>query len=250
MKSRILFLLITFFVGSITVDAQEENNSKNFGQVINIGFGYGYELPALDLKDRYGNNLEAMLSLELMNNSNWVFGVEGSMKFGTKVKEDVLEYLRIQDNKLLGADHAIAETYFRERGVYLGANIGKLFPLNNTNRSGIRASLGAGMLAHKVRIVDENNSMPQIFDDYGKIYDRLARGLALKQYLGYEFFGDPRSIHFKIGLEITEGFTKEIRAVQSALNQDANRLDMYIGIKGTWFLSFYSENYESPEIYY
>lgn len=233
---------------------QDDASSIDFryAPITNVGIGYGYEFVHGDISDRFGNNFDLSSSVERITSKNFLFGIEGSFKFGSDVKEDVLNYLRIHKDNILGADNGLSEVYFREQGLYLGATLGKIITFNESSRSGLRISLGAGMLAHKIRLIDENYSLPQIENDYGKGYDRLTRGWAIKEFIGWQHISDDRRINFRIGIEFTQGFTKEIRAVNFDTGEkpSGNRFDGFIGIKGMWNLPFYSENVEAPEIFY
>ena len=218
----------------------------------NLSFGYGIEFPLADLSDRFGRNFKFTLGAERMTGSNWIFGLEFSYMFGDTVKQDVISNLRLSNGEILGADNAYAEVFTRQRGVFMGANIGKLIPLSSESRSGIRITAAAGVLAHYIRIQDEARSLPQIENDYLKGYDRLTRGLAFRQFVGYQHVTESKRVNFYIGLEFTQGFTTSVREVNfdTGLPTDkTRRFDGLIGLKAAWVLPFF-DDFEDAEVFY
>lgn len=229
----------------------EEQSFLNIGMT-NFSFGYGIEFPFGDLDDRFSTNLKFTLGAERMTSSNWIFGLEFSYMFGDTVKEDVLSNLRLPNGDILGADNAYAEVFTRERGLFIGANFGKLFPFSKNKRSGLRVTAAAGFLVHYVRIQDEARSLPQIENDYLKGYDRLTRGLAFRQFVGYQHVSESKRVNFYIGLEFTQGFTSSVREVNfdTGLPTDkSGRFDGLIGLKAAWILPFF-DDFVDEEVFY
>ena len=241
------FLLSSLIITLATYSWAQQSSPS----ILNIGLGYGYEMPVGDLSDRFGNNFEIGYKVDWVTPKNWIIGIDGGFKFGTDVKEDPLAIFRVSDGRLLGADHAWAETYFRKRGVFIGVALGKIFPLSG-GRSGIRVHLTPGLMTHHIRLVDESSSLAQIDEDYRHGYDRLTRGLAMKQYVGYQHLSADKRVNFSIGIESTLGYTKQVRKYnfgETAIANTDNRFDGYIGIKATWFLPFYGDTV-AEDIYY
>src|SRR5690606_10623621 len=125
-----------------------------------------------------------------------------------KVKEDVLAGIRGPDGLLISNDRSVADIQLRERGFYVGGHLGKLFRLSDFNpKTGIRLTVGAGVLQHQIRLQEEVNvSVSAISGDYKKGYDRLSNGLALNQFIGYQHFSLNRRINFYAGFEFTQAF--------------------------------------------
>ena len=239
-------------VSTISSNAQDvEKNFMNMGMT-NFSFGYGIEFPFGDLADRFSDNLRFTVGAERMTGSNWIFGLEFSYMFGDTVKEDVLTNIRLNNGEILGADNGYAEVFTRQRGLFLGANFGKLIPFNSESRSGLRITAAAGLLAHYIRIQDEASSLPQIEGDYIKGYDRLTRGLAFRQFIGYQHVTENKRVNFYIGLEFTQAFTKSIREINFDTGLPTNkdsRFDGLIGLKAAWILPFF-DGYVDEEIFY
>lgn len=85
-------------------------------------------------------------------------------------------YWRTPEGDIIGNDRLLASVVLRKRGYYFGGLVGKLFTFNE-KRSGIRLTLGAGLLRHWIRIQDDNSSVPELTGDYKKGYDRLTGSL-------------------------------------------------------------------------
>ena len=230
----------------------EVNEGFNKVGITALSFGYGVEYPGGDLADRFSRNLKFTLGAERMTKSNWIFGIEYSFMFGDTVKEDVLAPLRLSNGRILGSDNAYSEVLLRQRGMFLGVNIGKTFTFREESRSGLRVTGAVGLLAHYIRIVEDSRGTPQIEGPYLQGYDRLSRGLAFREFVGYHHISDDKRINFYIGLEFTQGFTKHIRAIDfdSGLppNQDT-RFDSLISLKAAWILPFF-DDYVDEQVFY
>jgi len=249
---KILFFICLFLVASSSVKSQDETKSFMKIGMTNFSFGFGTEFPIGDLKDRFSDNLKFTLGAERITKTNWIFGLEFSYMFGDTVKEDVLAPLRISNGEVLGSDHAYADVFTRERGAFFGVNIGKLIPFNKKSRSGLRVTGAFGLLAHYVRIQDDARSLPQIEGDYLKGYDRLTRGFALREFIGYQHVTESKRVNFYIGLEFTQGFTTAIREVNFDSGLPTNkesRFDGLIGLKAAWILPFFND-YVDEEVFY
>ncbi len=238
----------------ITSGLYAQNTELNKGHGILLNFTFGGQLPGSDLADRFGPNLSIGSGIEyLTEKNNLIFGLEGHYLFGSDVKEDVLASLRTPEGEIIGNDKSYADIQLRERGLYIGALVGKLFSVSEKNpRAGLRVALGAGLLQHKIRIQDDPfRAVPQLLDDYKKGYDRLTNGLALRQFIGYQILSANRRTNFYIGLECTQGFTQSRRDFNfdTRMQDTARRLDLLFGIHAAWVLPFYFGKTAS-EIYY
>jgi len=253
---RNIFLLI-FLLSFATGYSQKSDRSVNDENFLNIGmknlsFGYGMEFPFGELADRYSSNLKFTVGAERITKSNWIYGIEFAFMFGDTVKEDPLAPLRLSNDELLGADNAYADVFLRQRGAFLGVNFGKIISLKKNSRSGLRITGAIGLLAHKIRIVDESRSLPQIEEQYLKGYDRLTRGFALREFVGYQHISEDKRINFYIGLEFTQGFTKHVRAINfdTGLPPDPSpRFDGLVSLKAAWVLPFF-DDFVDEQIFY
>jgi hypothetical protein len=212
-------------------------------------FALGGHLPGGDLKDRFGINGSLGAGTEFISRKNWVVGLEGAFIFGSKVKEDPLSILRTPSGDIIGNDRSIATTRYQERGMYIGASIGKLIIMSE-KRAGLRLTLGGGWSQHRIRVFDDSRSVVQIKGDYKKGYDRLCGGPALQQFIGWQQVGQGRSMSWLIGFEFNQAFTQTRRDwdFTEMRKMEGNRLDLRFGVRVAWTLPFYTGYAE--EIYY
>lgn len=245
-KGWALFFLCLLLIG-VSVNAYSQKDRSNEYTVLLFNVNFGGQIPAGDLSDRFGSNSSIGGGLQVITEkNNWIFGLNGFNLFSKNVKEDVLASLRDSDGFILGSGGAgqggYAAVFLRERGFYAGGYAGKLFSISQKNkRSGIRATLGMGLLQHKVRIQDESDNADQLSGDLAKGYDQLTNGLALQQFIGYQFLSKSRGINFFAGLELTEAFTKNRRDFNfSTQSRDTNsRFDVLLGFRVGWSIAFY-----------
>ncbi len=247
------FILCFLFL-SLRVAAFAQSSELNKGNGLLVHISYGAQLPAGDLSDRFGISTSIGGGLDFITDkNNLLVGIEGSYQFGDNVKEDVLAGLRTPDGFIIGNDRSYADIQLRQRGFYIGGLIGKLFTLSKNNyRSGIRLTLGAGLLQHKIRIQeDPSRFVPQLSDVYKKGYDRLSNGFSLNQFIGYQLLASNKRVNFYAGFEFIQGFTQNRRNFNfDTLSQDTSkRLDLYFGLRLGWTLPFYMGT-AANEIYY
>ena len=239
----LLFLALLFCSNTHLLAQVEYDSDTNSGGVLLAGLTYGGHIPGGDLADRFGKAFDLGLGIDYISKNNWIFGLEGLLLFGQEVKEDVLASLRTPDGGIIGNTRSYANVELRERGLYFGAVVGRLISLSSTNkRSGIRLTLGGGLLQHKIRIQDDPQSfVPQLDDEYKKGYDRLSNGLAFTEYIGYQLLSNNRLINFHAGFEFRQAFTKSRRDFNfdTRMKEEDNRLDLTFGFKVGWFLPFY-----------
>lgn len=243
---RLIFILGLLLI-TVQIHAQRNRyyqvQRSNEGNILLINAFYGLHFPGGDLKDRFGNNFSPGGSVDFLTKQNLIIGLQTNFMFGSNVNTDVLENLRNDEGMIFGNDGGIAEVRLRERGLYAGAHIGKIFSLSDANkRSGLRLTLGGGYLQHKIRIQDD----PQVFvstlnDEYKKGYDRLSSGFALTEFIGYQYLSTSRRVNFMLGLELTQAFTQGRRSYNFDTRErdDAQRLDFLYGIRIGWTLPLY-----------
>jgi hypothetical protein len=259
MKFQKFTLIIIGLVFSMDIFAQKFPNhpdtdtkeiERHKGKALLLHIGYGVQLPALDMKKRYGWNNTLGGGLEFMPKSNWIFGLDGHFIYGTKVKEDPIKHIRTDSNYIINSERTIASVVFKERGFYMGAHVGKLFTFGSDARRGLRVTLGAGYLQHKIKIQDDSRAVTQLTGEYLKGYDRLNGGLAFNQFIGYQLLGKARTVNFYAGFEFNEGFTHNLRSWDFELKKELveQRFDLRYGFRFGWFLPFYAR--KARDIYY
>lgn len=223
-------ILILLCIGFSGLQAQDGPNIYNH---LGLNIKYGLNVPNGDLSDRFGLFNEAGVGLQYyLSQKKLYFNVEADFFFGSEVKEDVISPLRISNGvNVLGVDGTYARIILRMRGSYFGFMFEKLFAANEYDR-GWRVGLGAGLFAHKVRLQDDSNSVPQVKNDYAKGYDHRTLGPALRERIAYNYVNNAQRIYFSVGLEFSQAFTKNIRAINydSGTAESENRLDLSIGL--------------------
>lgn len=248
MKSVIFGVFFLFF----STICESQINKTNKDGVLLPHVDYCFHWKALDYADRFGPSNAIGLGLDYMTDKNWIYGIDWSLHFGTKVYEDVLSGIRDKNGEVLGNDIYFGNVVYKERGMTSTLYIGKLIPLfKSNNRSGIKLSIGGGYIQHNIKIQDDLETLTQVKGDYKGGYDRLTRGFLLKEFIGYQHLGKNRLINFQIGMEFCQGFTKNIRAINYNTKTSETKLrnDFYYGIKASWYLPFYIGE-KGEELYY
>lgn len=252
---RSLFLLPLALALSLPAFAQQrfpehpEAVKRNEGQAILLHIAFGTHLPAADMARRFGQDGSMGLGLEWMTANNFLLGAEGHYFFGGESKEDPLAILRTPEGNIIGNDQYVATISLKQRGFYAGGMLGKLFTFGE-KRSGLRITLGAGLLRHKIRLQDDSQSVGAIAGEYAKGYDRLTGGLALNQFVGWQHLSNNRRSNWMIGFEFNQGFTQSLRDWDfSTMGKlEGSRTDLRFGIRATWTLPFYLGN--ADNLYY
>jgi hypothetical protein len=232
------------------INAQEENLSER-SKIFSFNIGYGIEAPGGDLSERYGSNLKFSLGSQYLTGDNLVFELDFNLMFGNNVNEDPLSIFRNSNNSLIAANGDQADVFTRQRGLFIGGIVGKIFSKPN-KQSGLRIAGGAGVLSHNLRFLDESAGFFQINGNYVKGYDRLTRGFALKQQLGYELHSKDGRINLNLVFEFTQGFTKNVREYQfdTGIQDKGRRLDLLYGLRATWMLPLIKRSVNAKPIYY
>lgn len=224
--------------------AQGQKNTYNTGYGILVNMSYAFQVPGGDLLDRFGNNTNVAIGVDYISKEqNWIIGLEGQYLFGSQVKENVLQNLLTPDGFLIGNDRAYADISLRQRGFYIGGVVGRLIAFSDTRRrTGLRITVGSGLLQHKIRVQeDPARFVPQVADDYKKGYDRLTNGLAFTQFVGYQMLSENKRLNLFAGIEAMQAFTKSRRDFDfdTRMKDERSRLDLLFGVRVGLVLPFY-----------
>jgi hypothetical protein len=253
MKRRLLFLFCipVFCIVNCFHASAQFNVRDSSVSFFMIGGTFAYQIPGGDIADRFGNNFNVGGTFQWKTKKNWIFGIDGNFLFGDDVKENnILEKISTSQGYIIGEGGFYADVVLYERGLMFQAKGGKIFPFIGPNpNSGLMATLGVGLLQHKIRIEDKGNTAPQLSDEYKKGYDRLTNGLSLTQFLGYANFGNHRLVNFQAGFEFTEAFTKSRRNYDfdTMTHDDKSRFDLLVGVRVAWIIPLYKR---TPREYY
>lgn len=212
---------------------------------------YSFQFPGGDLSKRFVSNNAIGLGYLYKTSKNWLFGADGFFMFRDTIKETgILDSITTSDGNIIDGNGIYAEVHLYERGFNMGFKAGKLFPMWGPNKnSGIVLLGGMGLLQHKIRIENRDNTASQITGDYKKGYDRLTNGLALSQFIGYMYLGNSKLVSFYAGVEIVEAFTQNRRSYDFDLMGPDNtkRMDLLYSIKVGWIIPLYKR---SPDAFY
>lgn len=212
---------------------------------------YSYQLPAADLSKRFLPDNAIGAGYLYKTKKNWLFGADGFFMFRDTIKETgILDSITTSDGNIIDGNGIFAEVQLYERGFHMSMKAGKLFPVWGPNpNSGLVVLGGIGLLQHKIRIENRDNTAPQIGEEYRKGYDRLTNGLALSQFFGYMYLGNSRLVSFYAGIELVEAWTQNRRSYNFDLMGPDNtkRFDMLYTIKVGWIIPLYKR---SPDAFY
>jgi len=213
---------------------------------------YSYQFPGGDLAVRYGSNSSIGGGFLVKTKSNWLIDVEGNYQFGSSVKnqDSLLKPISTSEGFIIDANGKIGDVILYMRGYNFFFRFGKLFPWVGPNpNSGFTLMAGAGYLQNKMRILNPDNTVPQLQGDYKKGYDRLNSGFAVSGSIGYLFMSTNRLLNFSLAFEFIQAWTKGKREIDFNTGEpDLGKLSsQYYGIKATWNIPLYRR---SPKEYY
>ena len=208
-----------------------------------IGVTAAYQFPEGDMADRFGNNMNVGALFQWKFKSNWTAGIEGDFLFGDNVRENnILNKYMTPDGNIIDGNGSYSDVSLSERGLKIELKGGKIFPLFGPNKnSGLMTTVGVGYLEHKIYIDSFGNPIPYLEGDYRNGYDRLTTGTSLTEFLGYMNFSNSKLVNFYVGFEITQGFTKNRRAMNFDTGEKDNksRLDILYGFRLGWVFPIY-----------
>ncbi|MDR2835525.1 MAG: hypothetical protein LBV69_04910 [Bacteroidales bacterium] len=242
-------IIFTLLLINLTCFAQIKDSSINIWQ---FEINYSFQFPAGDMGSRFGYNSTIGAGLTYKLKSNWIFGIEASYLFGNIVKDStILDNLKTESGNILNRDGEYGYIKFSESGFYAGIKVGHLFAFNKPNKnSGILVNLGGGFLQHKILIENKDNNIPSITGNYKKGYDRLSNGLALREFVGYQYLSSNKYLNFYAGFEFYQAWTQCRRSINfDTMQQDVSkRHDFLFGIRVGWILPIYKRT--PDEFYY
>jgi hypothetical protein len=249
------FFLLVFLLAGFSAFAQDDifgGNKVPARKGIVIGLNGGIDLPAADMASRFGTSVRVGPSFMYKTMSNWMFGVKGDFFFGNQVREDSLMYnIRDRDGSFINKNSQRVNAGLFERGYMIGLQAGKIIPLAKANpNNGLLLLTGAGFMQHKITITDLDKQIAQVSGEYKKGYDRLANGIYLEQFIGYNRFDPGGLLNFHIGLDVVAGFNQGRRNYLYDVQRPGNekRFDLLFGIRGGLYIPVFHQ--KSEELYF
>lgn len=221
-------------------------------QMTQIRISYAAQFPSGHLKETFGWNSNLSLGAEFKFQSNWAIGIRGSFLFGNKVKKNnILKFFEAENGAAINDQGSGSIIIKQERGISAFLYGEKLFPFLTTNKnSGFVVNIGAGFLAHKIRLDWRDGEVYQLKNDLDKGYDRLSMGFATTGFIGYTYLSKSRLLNFFGGFTYTVGFTHNMRGFNYDTRSYDNALhtDILYGFRVGWILPLYKRS--SDEYYY
>ncbi|NVK27102.1 MAG: hypothetical protein HWE14_03605 [Flavobacteriia bacterium] len=249
MRRRLL--LIALFFSTLSFAQVNVRDSLVQGWLIHISASYN--MKGGDFSEHFLPNFSIGGDLQYKWKSNWFLSVGGRYHFGDKLRDPYAIFgdLLTSSGELLALNGEYATVTFRERGWNGSVDVSYLFnQLGHNPNSGVMLGLGLGYNAHWIDVRNQQDNTPQIQDEYLRGYDRYTQGFMTRQYLGYHFAGDQRSVNFTIGFEFMQGFNSNNREYNynTRMFDTGTKLDYYYGLRVSWFLPIYNEN--AQKFYY
>lgn len=248
-KLAIISVLILFcFQGA----SQSKERIDSSAAIPFVRFQYSFLFPSGDFETTYGNSSSVGGAIGFKTKSNWQFELEYNFMFGSNIKrKDLLSDIINERGDVTDSDGELLKIVYDLRGYSLYTSVGKVFPISKKNRnSGVLVQAGVGFLQHRIFIDYRDGKAFQLREDMIKGYDRLHNGLALKQFIGYQYFGSKNLINFYIGLEFQEGFTKNRREYNydtRAFDKEQKE-DLLYGLRLGWSIPIRKRS--SEDFYY
>ncbi len=251
MFTKILFLFLSF---CFVISSKGQSDISDTTLSIPMFYAsYAYQIPGGDLADRYGNNSNIGGGFQWKTNKNWIFGADFNYLFGSDIKnaDRIMSNIKTDNGNIIDMAGNFTDYSIYERGYYISAKFGKLFPVLSPNpNSGIIVTGSVGYLQHKIRIEVTNNAAPQLNGDYKKGYDRLTGGPGISEFVGYMYLSNSKLLNFFAGFEFTQAWTKPKRDVNFDTRKPdeiSRRFDLLYGIKVGWIIPLFKR---LPEKYY
>ena len=216
-----------------------------------FGLHVAGDLPLGDMGTRFGSDISAGIPFIYKTSKNILLGIEGNYFFSGNVKENPLNYMYTSAGTITDGSGNPGRFRLNERGFTVYGVIGKVFSQFAKNKnSGLMTYLGLGYMQHDINIYDVGKSLPQVFGNLKKGYDRLTGGPSLEQFIGYMYLSRNRLANCYGGFSFQEGFTTGLRGYQyDTMQPDSKRrIDILIGVRLGWMLPLYKK--APKEFYY
>ena len=219
------FLILFFIFCNVFIQpTHAQTNVRD--SVINapmISATYAYQLAGGDMLKRFGNNNAIGVNFLLKTKKNLILGADWNFIFGHSIKEDALmQNLYNSEGFIQNKEGSADKLRINERGWFSHLSVGYLVSVLAPNKnSGFFATVGGGVLSHKIKIEDVGKKTPQLGKEFLPGYDRLTFGPSTKEFVGYLFLDNRRLINVFAGVEFIQAWTKSLRGY----NYDTQQYD-------------------------
>ncbi len=242
------FLIIIFiFISAISTKAQVDSTSvsttKEGRSEVLINGIVQWSTVQGDLQDKFKNFIGLGGGFLYKTKSEWYIGFDGAFMFNDKTKnaEAVISDILSSNGTIIGANGRATNIFISQRGMTLqflkvGHLVWRKKVLNGNPSSGLLAMTGIGLLQHQYRIIDRDNSAPQLAGNYSKGYDQLRNGLSVNPFLGYVYYDNDKFINFILGIEYSLAFMESRRDFDFLLmkKDETKTTDHLVSLKLIW----------------
>ena len=242
------FLVVFVFILSTFNVIAEEKDTTN--RIIFFAPNYELQFPFGDMKRDFGINSSVGLELSMLTANNVFFSLHAAQLFGNNVKDTtILDHLMDESLNIFDQNGQIADILLLERGFNLQFKAGYLWAVKYQS-SGVLTYATLGYHQHRIKIDVKNENVPQLTDNYKKMYDQMAGGVMTSFFLGYLNVSRSNGIHFYGGLEYSRSFSNNQRSYNFLTNGPINstRNDSFLGIKVGWIIPISKRS--TREFYY
>jgi hypothetical protein len=212
---------------------------------------YGHHIPVADLAKRFGKSGSLGLALDIKDKKSHYWGVQVQYHFGNRVTEPgLIQNLYTNNGEILDNQGQPSIVYIQQRGWTACVEGGHLFNTLGPNlNSGLLATIGLGMMTHKIRIEHQSHEINALNGEYLKGYDRLTAGIMGRAFLGYFYMSNNKLVKIVAGFEWIQGQTKSFRGYNydTQMMDNDRRSDGYFGLKLGWVLHLYQR---APDKFY
>ena len=224
-----IFFVIFLFYSSINF-AQEVQNIFFFNP------NYDLNIPLADLKADYGLSSSIGLDFSMISKKNLFYSISNSLMFGSNIKDTtILDHLMDENRNIIDQNGQISDIIIQQRGFNSNLKLGYLFAKEEKS-SGLLCYLHAGFHQNKKRIDVRNGTVPQLDENYIKIYDQLRNGLSIGGFLGFLHISEKNNTHFITGIEFSKSYSKNRRDYNFAQVKEGFYNDSFINLKFGWII--------------
>lgn len=224
------------------------------GALMPLGGSNSLGLENGGMKDLYdGPYLNFSFEWDYKTKNGWMPSLDGDLWFGYNSDNLTLRAERMGDifnsqGYLMSWSGYDGVVTMYNRGLAVRLGVAKIIPILKKNPdSGILLKLSGGWFMQKtVHTQDMSESMvPQLSDDYMKLYDHLRNGVIMTQGVGFLYMSNRgRYINFKVMMEISECWSWSSRPyiidnIMGLNGKDNSRyFDLMAGLKLSWLFPF------------
>lgn len=255
MKKYLILILSIVVFFSNGLKAQEKNYPYLFSnKIFSFQFLLNMQSPGGDMGKTFGNHASIGFGGLLKSKNNWVISAEGNYLFAGDIKNlSIFDQLSNEAGYIPNNTGTPANYSVGLRGMSFFLKAGRVFALNKFKKNnGILYQTGIGYLQHKINIQTYQNEVPPLNENYVVGYDRLTDGMALNQFLGYQFYSQNRFINFYAGIDFSVAFTKNRRGFNYDTRQfdNENKTDYLIAFRAGWLIPIYLHRKQEDEFHF